>query len=97
MTPLDHMSPAAATLNQIRYTQEHIGGDEYKTVKTKTMIKTVNTTTTMMPKNPYSEMKTMIQKMGIIKIVVRTMMMIVSQSASLDTQTMTTIILMMMI
>ena len=30
MTPLDHMSPAAATLNQIRYAQEHIGGDEYK-------------------------------------------------------------------
>ena len=30
MTPLDHMSPAAATLDQIRYAQEHIGGDKYK-------------------------------------------------------------------
>jgi len=30
MTPLDHMSPAAATLNQICYAQERIGGNEYK-------------------------------------------------------------------
>ena len=68
-----------------------------KTVKTKTMIKTANTMTTMMQKNPYLEMTTTIQKMGIKKIVVRTMRMIVSQSASVDMQTMTTIILMMMI
>ena len=68
-----------------------------KTVKTKTMIKTANTMTTMMQKNPYLEMTTTIQKMGIKKIAVRTMRMIVSQSASVDMQTMTTIILMMMI
>ena len=30
MTPLDHMSPAAAMLTHICYAQEHIGGDEYK-------------------------------------------------------------------
>jgi len=30
MTPLGHLSPATATLDQIRYAQEHIGGDEYK-------------------------------------------------------------------
>jgi len=35
MTPLDHMSPAAATLNQIHYAQEHIGGDEYKNCEDK--------------------------------------------------------------
>jgi len=35
MTPLDHMSPAAATLNQIRYAQEHIEGDEYKNCEDK--------------------------------------------------------------
>ena len=68
-----------------------------KTVKTKTMIKTVKKTTMMMLKNTYLEMTTTIQKMGIIMIVVRTMMMIVSQSASLDMLRMTTNILMMMI
>ena len=35
MTPLDHMSPAATMLNQIRYAQEHIGGNEYKNCEDK--------------------------------------------------------------
>ena len=35
MTPLDHMSPVAATLDQIRYAQEHIGGDKYKNCEDK--------------------------------------------------------------
>ena len=30
MTPLDHLSPAGATLAQIRYAQEHLVGDEGK-------------------------------------------------------------------
>jgi len=89
------MSPAAATLNQIRYAQEHIGGDEFKNCEDKDDDKNCEYDDDDDAEEPI--LTTMIQKMGIIKIVVRTMMMIVSQLASLDTQTMTTIILMMMI
>ena len=81
MTPLDHMSPAAATLDKIGYAQEHIGGNEYKNCEDEDDDKNCKYDDGDDAEEPIFGDDDNDSKDG-EKIVVRTMMMIVSQSAS---------------